>query len=141
MKNLLLVTVSLLLLTTGCKKFIQKAQEEIAEDMIVKAMTEGQWVVIGYNDGTDYVSEFTPYTFQFKTNKTVDAIKNSSVESTGTWQGDGYKREITADYPASSAPTLQRLDGVWYIVASTWTSVKATQTINGKVATLELKKL
>ncbi|HEX4958172.1 MAG TPA: hypothetical protein VFV46_08335 [Lacibacter sp.] len=141
MKKLLLVTITLFLLTTGCKKIIKKTQEQIAEDLIVKAMTEGQWIVLSYNDGTEYVSEFSDYKFQFKTNKTVDAVKNAAVESTGTWQGDGYKQEITADYPTTATVTLQRLDGVWKIVASTWTSVRATQTINGKLTTLELKKL
>lgn len=141
MKKILLITTTLFLLTSGCKKIIKKTQEQIAEDLIVKAMTEGQWIVLSYNDGTEYVSEFNDYKFQFKSNRTVDAVKNSTVESTGTWQGDGYKQEITADYPSTSTTTLQRLDGVWKIIASTWTSVRATQTINGKLTTLELKKL
>jgi hypothetical protein len=139
MKQTLLILTTLLLFT-GCKKLIQKTQEQIAEDLIVKAMTDGQWQVIGYNDGAEFMSEFTDYRFQFKSNRTVDAVKNAAVESTGSWQGDGYKQEITADYPSTSNTTLQRLDGVWKIVASTWTSVKATQTINGKLTTLELKK-
>lgn len=139
MKQVLLIAITFIVLT-GCKKLIQQTQEQIAEDLIVKAMTEGQWQVIGYNDGAEFVGEFTEYRFQFKSNRTVDAIKNSAVESTGSWQGDGYKQEIVADYPPTSSTTLQRLDGVWKIVASTWTSVKATQTINGKLTTLELKK-
>lgn len=141
MKKILLPLIVLFLLNTGCKKFVQKTQEQVAEDLIVKAMTEGQWIVLSYNDGTEYVSEFADYKFQFKTDRTVDAVKNSAIESTGTWQGDGYKQEITADYPVSAAITLQRLDGIWKIAASTWTSVRATQTINGKLTTLELKKL
>lgn len=126
---------------TGCKKIIQKTQEQIAEDIIVKAMTDGQWQVLGYNDGTEYVSEFSEYRFQFKSDRTVDAIKNAATEATGTWNGDGYKREITTNYSSSAPNTLKRLNGVWYIAASTWTSVRATQTINGKLTTLELKKL
>jgi hypothetical protein len=141
MKKILFVTLMFLLLGTACKKIIKQTQEQIAEDLIVKAMTEGQWIVTGYKDGADYTSEFADYKFQFKNDRTVDAVKNSAVESTGTWQGDGYKQEISADYPVSAALTLQRLDGLWKIVSSTWTSVKATQTINGKLTTLELKKL
>jgi hypothetical protein len=133
-------TLLLLLLLTSCKKLIQQTQEQIAEDMIVNAMTDGQWVVTAYSDGTDYLSEFTGYRFQFKSNRTVDAIKNGTTESTGSWQGDGYKREISADYPASASTTLQRLDGLWKIVNNNWTWVKATQTINGKLTTLELRK-
>jgi hypothetical protein len=139
MKQILLIATVFLLLT-GCKKIVKKTQEQIAEDIIVKAMTDGQWQVIGYNDGAEFVSEFTDYRFQFRSNRTVEAIKNSTVESTGSWQGDGYKQEITTDYPSTASTTVQRLDGVWKIVASTWTSVRATQTINGKLTTLELKK-
>lgn len=133
-------TLMLLLMLTGCKKLIQQTQEQIAEDIIVNAMTDGQWVVTVYDDGTDYLTEFTGYRFQFKSNRTVDAIKNGTTESTGSWQGDGYKREISADYPASATSTLQRLDGLWKIVNNNWTWVKATQTINGKLTTLELRK-
>jgi hypothetical protein len=129
-----------LFLLAGCKKAIQKTQEQIAEDIIVTAMTNGRWEVTVYNDGADLQPEFTGYEFQFKKDRTVDAIKNSATESTGTWQGDGYKQQITADYPASANPTLQRLDGVWKIVNNNWSWVKATQTISGKLTTLELRK-
>ncbi len=134
------LTGAILLLSGGCKKAIQKTQEQIAEDIIVTAMTNGRWEVTVYNDGDDLRPEFVGYEFQFKKDRTVDAIKNSSTESTGTWQGDGYKRLITADYPASANATLQRLDGVWKIVNNNWTWVKATQTISGKLTTLELRK-
>jgi hypothetical protein len=132
--------LTLLVLLVGCKKAIQRTQEQIAEDLIVKAMTDGQWSVTAYNDGTDLIQEFDGYRFQFKDDRTVDAIKNGAKESSGIWQGDGYKREITADYPASSSITLQRLDGIWKIVNNSWTWVKATQTINGKLTTMELRK-
>lgn len=138
MKQFLLIGFAFLLLA-GCKK-IKKTQEQIAEDIIVKAMTDGRWTVTGYNNGTDYKSEFDPYEFQFKSNRTVDAIRNLITESSGTWQGDGVNLTITADYPSSSSLTLQRLDGIWKIVDNNWTWVKATQTINGKLTTLELRK-
>ncbi|MBX9784044.1 MAG: hypothetical protein K2X48_12210 [Chitinophagaceae bacterium] len=141
MKQVFTLFVCLLLLgVSGCKKLIQKTQEQIAEDIIVKAMTDGRWAVTAYSDGADYISEFSGYTFQFKSNRTVDAIKNAATESTGTWQGDGYKREITSDYPANSNSALQRLEGVWKIADNNWNWVKATQTINGKLTTLELRK-
>lgn len=139
MKKLLLFALTFIL-SIGCKKVVQKAQEQIAEDIIVKAMTDGQWTVTAYSDGTDYLAEFDGYKFQFKSDRTVDAIKNGITEATGSWQGDGYKREITADYPSNSAAVLQRLDGIWKISNNSWTWVKATQTINGKLTTLELRK-
>jgi NADPH-dependent glutamate synthase beta subunit-like oxidoreductase len=139
MKQILILTISVCFLV-GCKKAIQKTQEQIAEDIIVTAVTDGRWTVTAYNDGTDLLSEFTGYEFQFKKDRTVDAIKATATESTGVWQGDGLKREITSDYPNTASPTLQRLDGLWKIADNNWTWVKATQTINGKLTTLELRK-
>jgi len=139
MKHILFIILSLVLLI-GCKKAIKRTQEQIAEDIIVKAMTDGRWTVTVYNDGTDYRAEFDPYEFQFKSNRTVDAIKNAATESNGLWQGDGYALTITSNFPASANPTLLRLNGVWKIANNNWTWVKTTQTINGKLTTLELRK-
>lgn len=125
----------------GCKKAIKRTQEEVAETLIVKAITDGRWTVTVYTDGTtDYKPEFDGYEFQFKTDRTVDAIKNTVKESTGTWSEDKVNIAIIADYPATSATTLQRLDGNWKLKDSNWTWVKAQQTINGQVVTLELRK-
>lgn len=113
----------------------------MAEDIIVRAMTDGQWQVTVYNDGQDLLPEFAGYVFQFKSNRTVDAILNGTVTATGTWQGDGYKRQITAQYGPAAGTTLQRLNGLWQITNNNWTWVRATQTINGRFTTLELRKL
>ncbi|MBY0477870.1 MAG: hypothetical protein K2Q24_09515 [Chitinophagaceae bacterium] len=140
MKQIFLLSLTIVLLA-GCKKAIKQTQEEIAETLIVKAITDGRWTVTTYYvDGTDYKSGFDSYEFQFKTNRTVDAVKNSSTESTGNWNEDRVNFAIIADYPPTASLVLQTLDGTWKIVDSTWTWVKATQTINGKLVTLELTK-
>lgn len=140
MRHFLIFSFSLLVLTS-CKKIVKRTQEEIAETLIVKAITDGRWTVSVYKDDTnDYLSEFSGYEFQFKTDRTVDAIKNSATESTGTWNEDKVNIAIIADYPASSTLTLQRLDGNWKLKDSNWTWVKAQQTINGQLVTLELRK-
>lgn len=130
-----------LLLLSGCKKAIKRTQEQIAETLIVKAITDGRWLVSVYKEGTnDYKPEFDGYEFQFKTDRKVDAVKNSAVESTGTWNEDRVNVAIIADYPANASTTLQRLDGTWKLKSSTWTWVKAEQTIDGKLVVLELTK-
>ena len=140
MKQLLILTLSLVLLS-GCKKAIKRTQEQIAETLIVKAITDGRWLVSVYKEGSnDYKPEFDGYEFQFKTDRKVDAVKNSTVESTGTWNEDRVNIAIMADYPSTAALTLQRLDGVWKLKDSNWTWVKAEQTIDGKLVTLELRK-
>ena len=58
MKKIVLISIALFLLSTGCKKIIKKTQEQIAEDLIVNAMTNGQWIVIGYNDAVRQSSGF-----------------------------------------------------------------------------------
>lgn len=140
MKQLLILTLSLVLLG-GCKKAIKRTQEQIAETLIVKAITDGRWLVSVYREGSnDYKPEFDGYEFQFKTDRKVDAVKNAVVESTGTWNEDRVNIAIMADYPTTATLTLQRLDGVWKLKDSNWTWVKAEQTIDGKLVTLELRK-
>ena len=140
MKQLLILSLGLFLVT-GCKKVIKQTREQIAETLIVKAITDGRWVVSVYkNDTEDFKTEFDGYEFQFKTDRFVDAIKNSIKESTGTWNEDKVNIAIIADYPTTAATTLQRLDGNWKLKDSNWTWVKAQQTINGKLVTLELTK-
>ena len=140
MKQLFILTLSFVLLA-GCKKAIKRTQEQIAETLIVKAITDGRWLVSVYKEGAnDYKPEFEGYEFQFKTDRKVDAVKNSSVEATGTWNEDRVNIAIIADYPTTASTTLQRLDGTWKLKDSNWTWVKAEQTINGKLVTLELTK-
>ncbi len=140
MKRILFIVVTVLLLT-GCKKIIKQTQEQIAESLILKAMTDGTWIVSVYNDGTtEYKPEFDIYEFRFYKNYNVDAIKNSATEITGTWREDVANLTITSQYGVNANPTLQRLNGVWKMKDSNWTWVKATQTINGNLTTLELRK-
>lgn len=140
MKQLFILFLGLFLLV-GCKKAIKKTREQIAETLIVKAITDGRWTVSVYkNDTEDFKAEFDGYEFQFKTDRFVDAIKNSVKESTGTWNEDKVNIAIIADYPTTATTTLQRLDGNWKLKDSNWTWVKAQQTINGKLVTLELTK-
>ena len=140
MKQLLILTLSLVMLA-GCKKAIKRTQEQIAETLIVKAITDGRWLVSVYKEGAnDYKTEFDGYEFQFKTDRKVDAVKNSTIESTGTWNEDRVNIAIMADYPTTASSTLQRLDGVWKLKSSEWTWVKAEQIIDGKLVTLELQK-
>jgi uncharacterized protein YdgA (DUF945 family) len=140
MKQILILTLSLVMLA-GCKKAIKRTQEQIAETLIVKAITDGRWLVSVYKEGAnDYKPEFDAYEFQFKTDRKVDAVKNSSVESTGTWNEDRVNIAIIADYPTTASSTLQRLDGIWKLKSSEWTWVKAEQIIDGKLVTLELRK-
>ena len=120
MKKLLLFT--LLIGIFGC----QKAKDQIQKDLIVKA-------------GADKTAEFAPYTFQFHTNLTVDAINNGSTEKTGTWQADPNAKTVAASFTNASTQ-LMMLNGTWQITKNSWTFVEATQTVNGEVLKLRIDK-
>lgn len=122
----------------SCKKQIEKIQT----NLVIEAMTTGQWKMVSFKDGsTDLTQDFSPYTFQFKTNYTVDAIKNSVVESSGTWNADADAKTISSNFNPPATNPLPFLNGTWKITNNSWTFVEANQTVNGTLRTLRLEKL
>ena len=135
MKNVLVVALVLLALSS-CKKFVESVQE----DLVVKAMTDGQWRVTSFKrDNNDVTASFSSYTFQFRQDKSVEAISNGAVESRGTWNGNAEKKTIASSF-TNAAVTLMLLNGTWQITNNSWTFVEATQTVNNEVRTLRLDK-
>lgn len=135
MKNFL-VLVLLALGFTNCKKAIESVQE----DLVIKAMTSGQWKVTTFKqDNADVTGSFSPYVFQFKSDNTVEAITNGAVETKGSWQGNAADKTIVSSFNNGNA-TVQLLNGTWNITKNSWTYVEATQTVNGEVRTLRLDK-
>jgi hypothetical protein len=135
MKNYFVI-ILLACALTACKKATQSVQE----DLVVKAMTDGQWRVTKFISGsTDITTDFSLYKFQFKTNNTVDAIKSSSVENSGSWDGDAVARTITSSF-TNATQTVMLLNGIWQITNNGWTFVEATQSVNNEILTLRLDK-
>jgi hypothetical protein len=129
----LLVTVPF-----GCKKNIVTS---LQEDLVVKAMTDGQWKVTRFKrDTTDVTASFSLYKFQFRSDKTVEAINNNAIESKGTWDADAAARTIASLFSNNAAATLVLLNGTWKITNNGWTFVEATQTVNNELRTLRLDK-
>jgi hypothetical protein len=136
MKNII-TALMLLVLLAGCKKAIEKVQE----DLIIKAMTDGQWKVTDFvHNSVNISAQFDTYKFQYYSNRTVDAIKNGAVEQTGTWDGEASTMTTWANF-TNPTPTLQLLNGSWHIDNSSWTSVTATQTSGTETKTMRLDKL
>ncbi len=136
MKNIL-AFILIVIAFTGCKKTIENAQE----DALIQIMTNGQWTVTSYKKGSDDVTaDFSGYKFQFKSNRTVDAIKNSAVEKTGTWEGNAYNRSIFSNFTNAANPLLL-LNGTFMITDSGLAYVEANQTVNGEVRMLRLDKI
>ncbi|GAA4727935.1 hypothetical protein GCM10023229_01000 [Flavisolibacter ginsenosidimutans] len=136
MKNILLFGFFFCTLA-GCKKIIESTQE----NLVVKAMTDGQWKVTRFKrDTADVTANFAPYLFQFRTDNTVEALNNNAVESKGSWAADAAARTIVSSFNNNAALTLQLLNGTWTITNNSWTFVEAIQTVNGEVRTLRLDK-
>jgi hypothetical protein len=136
MKILYTLTAAVLLLTS-CSKILEKQEQNI----VTQVITDGRWSVSKYLEGTtDRASEFSPYQFQFQSNDSIDAIRNNVVEKKGYWQVNTSARTITSFFTNASAP-LPLLNGTWNIINTTWTTVEATQTINGTETKLYLQKL
>ncbi|NTS42793.1 hypothetical protein HRG84_18035 [Flavisolibacter sp. BT320] len=132
----LLVTFLGLVLMTGCKKL----KENIQEDMVIKAMTDGQWRVSSFTKGNENkTADFSAYRFQFRSNKTVEALNNGTKEKTGSWEADPDSRTITSHF-SDATTTVMLLNGTWKITRNSWDFVEATQTVNNEVCKLRLDK-
>lgn len=129
--------LALFVLLIGCKKAIENKKE----DLLIKAMTDGQWVVTSFvNNGNTVTTDFANYKFQYYGDKTVDAIKNGLVDNTGTWDGDISSRTTWANFNNVSNP-LSLINGSWHIDDNSWTFVVASQTVNGQTKVMRLDKL
>ncbi|RYY95731.1 MAG: hypothetical protein EOO11_15190 [Chitinophagaceae bacterium] len=135
-RSTLLLLLALPLLG-GCKKFIEKKQEEAALEIV----TNGRWKVSSFTvNGADSVARFTGYSFQFRENNTVEAYEGTVLQETGTWQVNVSTRSIFSAFTLP-ARALQLLNGTWLITDSSTTTVDATQSVNGEERKLHLDKI
>lgn len=132
-----LITLLLVVVTLGsCKR----TAEQIGEDLVIKAMTDGQWKITRFTqNGSDITSNFSPYKFQYYSNKTVDAINNGVTERTGNWDGNASAMTTWAEFPGASNP-IALINGTWNITNNGWSYVEATQTNGTETKTLRLDK-
>lgn len=136
MKNVLIIFL-VSIHSVSCKKTIEK----VAQDLVVQAMTNGQWRVSKFTqNASDLTSSFSSYKFQYYSNKTVDAFNNNIKERTGNWDGNASAMTTWADFPGAPNP-ISLINGTWNITKNNWTFVEATQTNGIEIKTLRLDKL
>lgn len=136
MKNTLFIFL-VSILSVSCKKTIEK----VAQDLVVQAMTNGQWRVSKFTqNGSDITSSFSSYKFQYYSNKTVDAFNNNLKERTGNWDGNASAMTTWVNFPGAPNP-ISLINGTWNITKNSWTFVEATQTNGIEIKTLRLDKL
>lgn len=128
--------IVLLIALAGCKK----AVENIQEDLVVKVMTDGQWTITNFTrNSLNITTDFSGYKFKYYSNKTVDAIKNGTVEKTGNWDGNAGAMTTWANFSSATYP-LDLINGTWNITNNSWTYVVATQTNGSETKTMRLDK-
>ena len=131
-----LIFLTILLTFSGCKKTIQNIQE----DLVIKAMTDGQWAITSFtNAGNNITSDFSTYRFKYYSNKTVDAINNGSVEKTGNWDGNSANNTTWANFTGAVYPLIL-INGTWNITRNSWTYVEAYQTVGSETRVMRLDK-
>jgi hypothetical protein len=118
----------------SCKKQVDAKKEDLLLQLIVST----QWEVTKYTKGTaDFTGYFSPYSFQFRKDFTVDALKFGVVETTGTWSGSIDTKSVTSNFP-DPYPILSLLNGTWLITDSGFDYVESTQNVNGEHRFLRL---
>lgn len=137
-----MIRLLLILLLTIPFAHCKKVKEDLVERKVLNFITDGQWKVTEFSkNSVDFTADFSGYQFDFKTNDQVDAIKNGSVQKTGSWFGDGNALTITSSFPSDAAHPLPFLNGVWKLVDGGDNFAKATKTENGDYSTLTLEKI
>lgn len=121
---------------TSCKKTI----EQIQEDLVIKAMTDGQWKITNFvYNSNNITTDFDTYRFKYYSNKTVDAINNGTVEKTGNWDGNSSNMTTWANFTGAVHPLIL-INGTWQITRNSWTYVEASQTVGADTKTMRLDK-
>lgn len=124
-------------LIISCKKTIEKIQE----DLIIKAMTDGEWKITNFSFNNSIITaDFANYKFKYYSNKTVDALNNGIVEQTGAWDGNAAAMTTSASFSSPGYP-LQLINGNWLITNNSWTHVEAKQINGNDIKIMHLDKL
>ena len=132
------------LIVTGCFTLIisiscKKALEKKAENMIMDAITNGEWLVEQYIEGSNNVSnQFLNYYFKFNSDGTVTGTI-SSTTTNGTWAANASDYTITSEFPTAGDP-VKKLNGLWKIKDSYWDFVKAEMVTANGTNVLTLRK-
>jgi hypothetical protein len=122
MKNFLHLAFVLICVSfISCKKAIENKQR----DVLIDAITNGEWKVHQYVEGSiDVTAQFYGYTFKFEERGTVQARYVGSPFLDGTWVGDINNYTITSNFAGASNP-IDKLNGIWKLTDSYWDYVEA----------------
>ncbi len=119
----------------SCKKIVEDKQK----DLFISAMTNGEWYVENYLEGTTPITEqFADYTFKFEENGIVTGTKGPN-KVYGTWSGDIANYSINSNFPSAETP-IDKLNGSWKITNTKTDFVHAERAIGADKMILHLRK-
>jgi hypothetical protein len=135
LQPLILTGCLALFISMSCKKAIEKK----AQDMIMDAITNGEWIVEQYfENGNNASSQFLNYSFRFYENGTLTGIIGNTATN-GTWVPNTTEYTIVTEFPTATDP-LKKLNGLWKIKDSYWDFVKAERATASGTDVLMLRK-
>lgn len=137
----LFVAIGMAALTLTTIVSCSKAKiEEKVEDLAIKIMTDGTWIVTKFTEGqSDITSDFAGWECQYFSNLTSEARK-STQKVAGTWNASTATQTITGQFPAGSPVPLEKTNGTWKIVKANYTFAEFSQTKSGIDYKMELTK-
>jgi hypothetical protein len=134
MKNIAIAILASVLMSGNCTP----SPPDVPEDLLIQIMTDGEWSVTEYKlNGVDITPDFYGWRFKYFANKTVDAKFNSSLVTSGTWDGSSSSMTMTALFPGSTNP-VTRVVGTWQVTSPGTRVVAASQTSGTDVKTMKL---
>lgn len=134
-----LIGLAALTITTNVSCSKAKIEQKV-EDMAIKLMTDGTWIVTKFIEAqNDITSDFAGWECQFNSNLTSEARKGTQKVA-GTWNASTVTQTITSQFPAGSPVPLEKINGTWKIVKANYTSAEFSQTRSGIEYRMELTK-
>ncbi len=133
------IVVSVLTVTTivSCSK--AKVEQKV-EDLAIKLMTDGTWIVTKFLEGpNDITTDFAGWECQFYSNLKAEARKGTQKVA-GTWNSSTSAQTITGQFPAGSPVPLEKINGTWKIIKANYTVGEFSQTKSGMDYRMELTK-
>ena len=132
----LMLALSTIVGLTSCEKQLEK----IKSNALTNYLAANKWAVQQYLvDSTNITNEFDGYEFVFNENNTVTGYKESTVYI-GTWSSNVSEATMTAQFAANTPLPVSRLNGTWGVSTHNSSATTFTQTINGSVVSLILRK-
>ena len=122
----LVIISSTIALTTSCSKDKQEDSLFTNPQAQEQAVISGSWKVTLFTDsGNDETSDFAGYSFQFQSNGTLTATKNS-VSKTGTWTllSSSNKLDINLGPKTNDNKPLGELTDDWVIISISNSEIK-----------------